>query len=127
MADQFNLFEGEVQKDQGIARASWSRGMLLDEARLIAYDIARRLGEVTYDDVYREMLKRGLHPENMGNAAGSVFRDPTIFAFTGRWSKSARITNHARVNRVWTLVLARRPVASVRPVQHGEVVYGKAT
>ena len=120
MADQFNLFEGEVQKEQGITRAMWSRSDLLDEARRIAYDIARQRGEVTYDDVYREMLARGLHPEEMGNAAGSVFRDPTVFVFTGHWVKSARITNHARVNRVWTLALTKRPAASVRvPQQQG--------
>jgi hypothetical protein len=100
---QFNLFAGEDLKEHGIERACWTRGMLLDQAREIAFDIARSRGEVTYDDVYVEMLKRDLHPENMGNAAGSVFRDRSTFSFTGRWSKSARITNHARVNRVWTL------------------------
>ena len=115
MGDQFNLFDGEVQKEQGIARASWSRSQLLDEARRIAYDIASRNGDVTYDDVYREMLKLGLHPENMGNAAGSVFRDPTVFVFTGHWVKSKRVTNHARVNRIWTLAhVTKRPAVAVR-------------
>ena len=99
---QFSLFAGEHLKDHGIDRASRSREALVQEARAIAIRIARTRGEVTYDDVYIEMLKRGLQPEHIGNAAGSIFRDPQIFSFTGRWAKSTRISNHARVNRVWT-------------------------
>ena len=99
---QFSLFAGEHLKDHGIDRASRSREALVQEARAIAIRIARTRGEVTYDDVYVEMLNRDLKPENIGNAAGSIFRG-SLFCFTGRWSKSTRVSNHARVNRVWRL------------------------
>ena len=59
-------------------------------------------GTVTMDTVSLEMQARGLHPEMLGNAAGSVFRGKD-WRFTGRWEKSARVSNHARVNRVWEL------------------------
>jgi hypothetical protein len=99
---QFSLFVAEHFRDHGIARAASTREALLDEARAIAVRICKTRGEVTYDDVYLEMLERGLKPENIGNAAGSLFRG-SQFRFTGRWSKSTRVSNHARVNRVWRL------------------------
>lgn len=103
LISQFDLFEGEQRKEQGIAQAENSRVLLLMRAREIALELLAAKTEITYDDVYKRMAERGLHPENIGNAAGSIFRDKTVFRFTGKWEKSSRVTNHARVNRVWTL------------------------
>lgn len=104
LISQFDLFEGEQLKEQGIAQAENSRVLLLMRAREVALELLAAKSEITYDDVYKRMEERNLHPENIGNAAGSIFRDPKVFRFTGKWAKSSRVTNHARVNRVWTLV-----------------------
>jgi hypothetical protein len=99
----FDLKEGERRKEEGLARAeTLSRKQLLETARLYALRIARRSGTVTYDDVFIEMLRDGLDPAALGNAAGGVFRGRE-FMFTGGWEKSRRMSNHARVNRIWSL------------------------
>jgi hypothetical protein len=100
----FDLEKGEKCKEEGLAQAALppSRKQLLELARLCAIRIANRFGEVTYDDVFYEMIRQGLDPTALGNAAGSIFRG-NEFIFTGRWEKSRRVSNHARVNRVWRL------------------------
>lgn len=98
----FDLAEGERRKEAGIEQASLSRKDLLELARLAAVRVASRCGEATYDDVFFELLSEGIDPVRLGNAAGCVFRGKE-FIFTGRWEKSRRVSNHARVNRVWRL------------------------
>jgi hypothetical protein len=98
----FDLEKGEQRKEWGIEQASLLRKELLELARRCAIRVAHRFGEVTYDDVFYEMIRRGLDPIALGNAAGSIFRGKE-FIFTGRWEKSRRVSNHARVNRVWRL------------------------
>jgi hypothetical protein len=101
----FDLSEGERRKEDGITQAedAYSRRSLIVIARKIALDIASDRGSVTADDVFMEMEKRNLNPELLGNAAGSLFRGKE-FVFFGDWKKSARVSNHARMNRVWHLV-----------------------
>ena len=99
---RFDVVMGEARKEAGIALASEERGDLLEAAQLTAYALCLTKGTVTYDDVFLAMQARGLHPERLGNAAGSVFRGKQ-WRFTSRWEKSARVSNHARVNRVWEL------------------------
>ena len=98
----FDVAAGEARKEAGIALAMTEREELLCIARCAAVEIASRKGSATFDDVYLLMFIRGWHPERLGNAAGSVFRGKQ-WRFTGRWEKSARVSNHARVNRVWEL------------------------
>jgi hypothetical protein len=100
----FDLGKGEKRKEEGLALAAstLSRKQLLEMARLCAIRVVNRFGEVTYDDVFYEMIRQGLDPIALGNAAGSIFRGKE-FIFTGRWEKSRRVSNHARVNRVWRL------------------------
>jgi hypothetical protein len=102
---RFDLPEGERLKESGMAQAedAFCRRKLIADARKIAVEIAERKGSVTADDVFAEMEKRNLNPELLGNAAGSLFRGKE-FVFFGDWKKSARVTNHARMNRVWYLV-----------------------
>jgi hypothetical protein len=98
----FDISEGESRKETGIALACMERDDVLEQAREIAVYLAHLHATVTIDCVILEMQARGLHPELLGNAAGSVFRGKQ-WRFTGRWQKSARVSNHARVNRVWEL------------------------
>jgi hypothetical protein len=98
----FDLAEGERRKEAGIEQASdmMSRRFLLQKARAIAWEIVIARGQVTADDVYREMDRRGYNPILLGNAAGAIFQEKG-FVFHGEWQKSKRTTNHARMNRVW--------------------------
>ena len=100
----FDLVESERRRDLGIAQVedAFCRRRLMKEARRLALEIASRRGSVTADDVFAEMYKRGLHPELLGNAAGGLFRSKE-FVFFGEWKKSSRVSNHARMNRVWYL------------------------
>jgi hypothetical protein len=51
--------------------------------------------------VHEEMDRQNLGPENLGNAAGSIFRRG--FYFTGEFRNSERVSNHRRTIRVWRL------------------------
>ena len=113
----FSLEQGENRKEEGLAQAGVSRKQLLEVARLYAVRIARRQGHVTSDDVFAEMMRDGLDSSALGNAAGSVFRG--LFVFTGEWKKSGRVSNHARMNRIWRLrdlheVSVKKPAQRVR-------------
>ena len=101
----FDLAEGEHCRDAGIDQAAdaFCRRNMIVAAREIASKIASTRGSVTADDVFMEMERRNLNPELLGNAAGSLFRGKE-FVFFGEWKKSARVSNHARMNRVWHLV-----------------------
>jgi hypothetical protein len=105
MTDQaiinFDSVEAEQRKESGLGVTSLARKDLLEAAKTIAVELSSKYGEVTSDDVFAAMRARGMHPECLGNAAGAVFRGS--FTFTGKWKKSARVTNHARMNRVWVL------------------------
>jgi len=98
----FDIAEGEQRKEAGLQLAAMERDELLKSAKELAVWMANAYGTVTYDDVFHQLMLAGLHPEMLGNAAGSVFRGKE-WRFTGRWEKSARVSNHARVNRVWEL------------------------
>lgn len=96
---------GLRQRDDGIGYAAGkkSRRDLVQLAIYAAIDVGQRQAEVTMDDVLQELERRGVDHSNLGPAAGSVFRNRDVWLFTGQWRKSARVSNHARVNRVWTL------------------------
>ena len=98
----FDAVVAEQRKEAGLQLAAMERDDALNNARSMARYLAHVYGTVTFDSVFMEMQARGLHPEMLGNAAGSVFRGKE-WRFTGRWEKSARVSNHARVNRVWEL------------------------
>jgi hypothetical protein len=100
----FSLPVGEQRKGDGmlLARQPLDRRQLLEAARIYAFSIAKHAGSVTIDDVYGAMVRDGLKPTDLGNAAGSLFRGED-FEFRGEWRKSPRVSNHARFNRVWRL------------------------
>jgi len=101
MADLFDEQESESRKESGIRLASSNREELLAIARMIAYELAKKYGQVHADMVFRVMHdKYGI--QSIGNASGAIFRTKD-FVFTGNWYKSKRVTNHARMIRIWKL------------------------
>ena len=104
MNDLFDLAQGEKEKSRGMSAAQWNRSDLLSEARKIACELAmtRETRECHADNVNREMKRRGIPFEELGPAAGSIFKGKD-WIFTGKRIKSARISNHARELKVWRL------------------------
>ena len=96
----FHLGEGRRLKNEGIGKAARRRENILWAAREIARGVARTHGTVTADDVQARMILMGYPP--LGNTAGAIFRS-SEYEFTGEWRQSARVSNHARMNRVWRL------------------------
>lgn len=95
--DQDEAALGVELKFKGMAAAAASRSELLAKARLIAIEFATKHGEVSADDIQKIIA-----PETLGNAAGSLFRGPR-WHFTGRWTPSTKPSNHAHLNRIWSL------------------------
>jgi hypothetical protein len=100
----FDLSEGERAKKEGMEFAEAAQEGALRHAREIARRIAQSRPDrcCTADDVGRALRAQGL-PDCLGPAAGSLFRG-NEWKFTGRFVKSARIKNHARLLRVWQLL-----------------------
>jgi hypothetical protein len=68
----------------------------------VAFEVAmlRWPREVTFDDVARVLLPRGI---NLHNAAGSVFKSKE-WEFTGKMVPSRRTSNNRRRIMVWRYV-----------------------
>jgi len=98
--DLFSLPEALRLKDEGMRQAADRAQTTLELAREIAKMVARINGTVTADDVQLRLDESGYG--HLGPAAGSLFRGPD-WIFTGDWRTSDRISNHARMNRVWRL------------------------
>jgi hypothetical protein len=99
-ADLFNLGESKSRRDSGMKLAATHRASDLEMARTIARELIRAHGATTSDDVGQVLFQRhGI--KSLGPAAGSIFRCPD-FKPTGRWLKSARVSNHARRLMEWT-------------------------
>lgn len=97
----FDAAEAQRRKDAGMKKAADARGELLIEAQAIARRIASIWGVVTADDVAMCMTLRGLRYEDLGNAAGSVFRND--FVWTEKVHSSIRVSTHGRTIKVWRL------------------------
>ena len=97
----FNALEAERQKELGQSRAAASRPEILMAARMEAERIAKQRGEVSADDVFSALAALGFHPEDLGNAAGSIFRKSQYEVV--RREKSKRASNHCRWIFVWKL------------------------
>ena len=97
----FDLIEAERRKEEGMARAADARATALALAKQYAVTLAETHGEITSDDVALAMEQDGHRYEDLGNAAGSLFRGR--FEWTGRTATSARVSTHGRIIRVWRL------------------------
>jgi hypothetical protein len=100
----FDPHRAEAEKVRGMQEAAKKRKAALRLVRLAlkGYAITREDRTATADDAARWMISVGLDPEVLGNAFGSLFLEQDWF-FTGQWRKSERVSNHARMNRVWRL------------------------
>lgn len=90
--------------EAGMGLALASRLTLVEDVRVRVRAIAlsRPDRTATADDVDTALAAiRSTHSE-LGNAAGSIFRDGRWLC-TGEWRSSTRLSNHARPIRVWRL------------------------
>ena len=87
-----------------MSRAASKRNPLLAKVQCVAVEVARRKGSITMDDVTFEMLMREPYyrPEDLGNAAGSVFKGKQ-WQFCDVYLASVRPESHGRMLRVWRL------------------------
>lgn len=94
-------FLGENLKTEGMELAANARAIALNIARSTAVQIARNTdGTCTADQVQKIMVEQGI---NLGPAAGSIFKGKE-WKWTGRFIKSKRTNNHARILWIWELV-----------------------
>jgi hypothetical protein len=99
----FDRDESERQRDIGMAKAAASRDDVLRRAREIAIVLAAaRPDGITSDDVTRALVREGYTPDDLGSAAGSVFKTKD-FRWTGRVSTSSRVARHGGIQRIWEL------------------------
>jgi hypothetical protein len=96
----FDLADGTRRKEEGMSLAASHRSELLEVAQGIALELADWRGFVTSDDVAARLVRLGFSYEDLGNAAGSVFRLPSL-EWSGRVVKSRRPSAHARMVKVW--------------------------
>lgn len=101
---QYDLALGKQHKEEGMALAAENRADQLalarEVARLKALDSPNKTCNA--DTVMRE-LSTIYGIDSLGPATGSIFRT-TDWRFTGHWTPSRRVTNHARMIRVWEFV-----------------------
>ena len=89
---------GQQLKESGMALAAANRPGALSTAQRIAIEIAEsRPDRTCHMDLVRERF-----PDDLGPAAGSVFRG-SKWVFTGNRIRSTLPANHARELKVWRL------------------------
>ena len=94
----------EAAKQDGMELSASSRVTLLESVRaaLIQIALRRPSREATADDGQEWLISQGYKPSDLGNAAGSMFTR-TDWTFTGRWTRSSRVSSHANDIRIWRL------------------------
>ena len=106
MSSLFNMMDGTVHKAQGMEAAAINRSEVLQVARESAVWVATNgtplSRTVTSDDVAYRMQYLGYHYSDLGNAAGSIFKEKQ-WRFTGERIQSRRPAAHAREIKVWRL------------------------
>lgn len=102
--DDFDLKLGQALKFAGMESSADSKKDLLALGRQLCHNKAllRNDRTATADDAARGFKLVGLPPDCLGNASGSLFRGKE-WTWTGEWQQSRRVTNHARVIRIWRL------------------------
>jgi hypothetical protein len=84
------------------ARKATDKKTVFTAARGAAITIAKRAGKVNIDLVQSELLKDGFNSEDLGNAAGVLFRGKN-WRKVGT-TKSTRKTNHSREITEWEYI-----------------------
>lgn len=95
----FDAPESLRRRDQGMDRAAQNRAKILRLSRWLAKRHALEHGTVTADDVMRKLDVLGHTPDQLGNAAGSLFRG-SEWECVG-WVRSERVSNNGRMIRRW--------------------------
>ncbi len=106
LAATFDTAASIAMREHGMAMATAPRLTVLEVARRAARAAAKSRSYerwATIDDAYLGIIAAGHDPAELGPAAGSVFRGSEWTA-TGRWLPSTRVSNHARMVRVWRWV-----------------------
>ena len=103
--DAFNFDAAQAARDVGIDRACNPafRKEALRKAKAHAIALGLALGKVTADDVKRRMLNYGDDPDNLGNAAGAIFRQDPAWEYVGS-KPSEQVKRHAGRISVWRYV-----------------------
>ena len=87
----------------GMELAARNAAPVLVVAQQAAIELGRRNRFVTADDVQAAMMAKGYTPQDLGNAAGSMFRG-RCWKWHGKTVKSERVASHGRLIRVWEYV-----------------------
>ena len=97
----FDAPESARKKKEGMEIAASKRNPDLELAREIARELCLKNGSCDADQVGKELLERyGIN--SLGPAAGSIFKSGE-FEATGKFVRSARKSNNARLIWVWKL------------------------
>lgn len=81
-----------------------ARQAALDTARSIAVHLGKRVGKVSSDAVTAEANALGISLKALGNAAGRVFSDKSLWSFTGETTKSITETRRGAQIKVWQYI-----------------------
>ena len=100
----FDAIAANQAAESGIDRAARNNASVLDLAKRKAIEIGRKQGIVTADDVQQALVDAGLSEHDLGNAAGSVFRNKSIWQYTGETVKSERVSRHGALIRKWKYI-----------------------
>lgn len=96
---------GEQLKNKGMKAAADANNQLLVLAQSVARELGREKRLVYMDLVSLKLAAMGITSDQLGNAAGSVFRG-NVWRFTGQFHKSSRPGRRAGTQRVWEFVQA---------------------
>jgi hypothetical protein len=99
----FDEIAAREAAELGIARAA-KNNPLLEIAKRKAIELGRRHIFVTADDVQKALIDAGYPEGELGNAAGSVFRNKKHWVDTNRPVKSKRVKRHGALIRVWQYI-----------------------
>ena len=101
----FNFDAAVAARDAGLDRACnpHFRQVALAKAREHALALGHSIGLVTADDVKRRMLNFGDDPDDLGNAAGAIFRQDPAWEYVGS-KPSEQVRRHAGRISVWRYV-----------------------
>lgn len=101
----FDAIAAREAAEAGIDRAAKNNPMVLELAKKKAIEIGRRQIYVTADDVQRALVEAGLSEHDLGNAAGSVFKDKKLWYWDGVTTvASTRVSRHGALIRKWKYV-----------------------
>lgn len=100
----FDFEAGAEARDAGLDQACnpFFRKEALRKAKAHALALGQIFDVVSVDDVKRRMLNYGENPDDLGNAAGAIFRQDPAWEYAGS-EQSEREKRHAGRISLWRL------------------------